>query len=127
MKKNRVLPVILFALLAVASVKTASAAPPPSAPTDAPAVAEASLDNFLCDLSQTTRLELPDTAPAPTPTTITRVCGGSACSVPTCADRNVGVPCNAAEDGPGWGYCIAPFAELCSDGKKICRCLKNYL
>lgn len=126
MKKNQVLPVILFALLTVASVKTAPAAPPPSDLADAPDGAEISLENFLCDLSRTTGIEFPDTTPVPTPTAVGGVCGGGGCSPYSCANKNVGAPCNPAEDGIGWGWCLVPWAELCSDGSKICRCLQNY-
>lgn len=125
MKKNQVLALILFALLTVASVKTASSASPPSAQADAPAGTETSLGDFLCNLSQTASIELPGSPPAPSPTS--EYCG--TCGQDICDNKAVGTYCGFGRDTYGnfiYNYCLDPFVNTCADGRANCRCQSEY-
>jgi hypothetical protein len=120
MKKNKVFSLTLFALIAFASAKTASSAPPPSALADAPAGTEISLEDFLCNLGQTTSIELPDSPPAPTSTE--EICG--ACSQSFCVGRGVGFPCDYQYGELTW--CIPYTLSSCVSGGKRCTCERDY-
>lgn len=125
MKKNQVRPLILLALLTVASVKTASSAPPPSALTDASAGAEILLADFLCNLSQAASIELPGSTPAPSPTS--EYCG--TCGEDICDNKAVGTYCGFGRDSYGnfiYKYCLNPFVNTCADGRARCYCQSEY-
>lgn len=127
--KTLAISLILFGLLAVASVTAVAATSPTLAVADAPAEAETS-EEFLCMLSQTTAIALPDSTPAPNPAV--EVCG--TCSGYQCGNRNVGASCwgayNPADPtgGPGgWGWCLDSQVSTCpSDGRPFCQCLTEY-
>ena len=122
MKKNQVLSLTLFALMTLASVKTASSAPPHSAQADAPAGTEISLGDFLCNLSQTKATALPGSIPVPTPASKTGVCGY--CSQGICRGRTVGITC-VYQGIPGPGTC-SPTYTCPADGSPQCQCLPNW-
>ena len=112
MKKSRVLLQVLFVLLA--------AAPPTLAVAGAPAAVEVSSEEFLCNLSQASALELPGSTLAPKPAV--EVCG--TCGQDLCDNRNVGVVCN--HPIYGWGWCIPPWGGSCADGRPNCQCATEY-
>ena len=125
--KTLAISLILFGLLTVASVTAAPAASPTLAVADAPAEVETS-EEFLCNLSQTTSIELPDSTPAPNPAV--EVCG--ACSGYRCSNKNVGAPCwpaynTTGGEWPVWGWCLDNTVSTCpSDGRQFCQCLTEY-
>ena len=121
MKKNQVLSLTLFTLITFASVKTASSAPPPSTLTNAPAGTETSLGDFLCNLGQTTSIELPGSPPAPTSTEET--CGP--CSQALCVGRSIGFFCGYSTNGEAT-WCIPPTFSSCVGGGKRCTCENQY-
>lgn len=125
--KTLAISLILFGLLTVASVTAVPAASPPLAVADAPVEVETS-EEFLCKLSRTAAIVLPDSTPVPNPAV--EVCG--ACSGYQCGNRNVGASCWGAYNptgGPsgGWGWCLDSQASTCpSDGRPFCQCLTEY-
>jgi hypothetical protein len=125
MKKSQVLSMTLFALLTLASVKTASSATPRSAQADSPAGTEIGLQDFLCNLSQKASTELPGLTPAPSLTS-----GGcGTCSQDICDNKAEGTFCGIREDTYGnfiYNYCLAPFANTCADGRARCYCQSEY-
>jgi hypothetical protein len=125
--KTLAISLILFGLLTVASVAAVPAASPTLAVADAPAEVEIS-EEFLCKLSQTTAIVLPDSTPAPNPAVA--VCG--ACSGYQCSNRNVGAFCSGGYNPttgeyPVSGWCLDSQESACpSDGRPFCQCLTEY-
>jgi hypothetical protein len=121
MKKGRVLFPVLFALLTVVSVTELAAAPPILAAAGAPAAVEISSEEFLCNLSQASALELPGSTPALN--RAVEVCG--TCGQDLCDNRNVGASCYDTLQG-FWGWCIPPWGGYCADGRPNCQCATEY-
>jgi hypothetical protein len=121
MKKGRVLFQALLVLLSVVSVTELAAAPPTLAVAGSPAAVEMSSEEFLCNLSQASVLELPGSTLAPKPAV--EVCG--TCGQDLCDNRNVGAACWDPLH-PGWGWCIPPWGGYCADGRPNCQCATEY-
>jgi hypothetical protein len=126
--KTRAISLVLLGLLTAASGTAVPAASPTLAVADSPAEVETS-EEFLCKLSQTAAIGLPDSAPAPNQAV--EVCG--ACSGYQCANRNIGASCwgaynpNDPSHPTGWGWCLDNTVSTCpSDGLPLCQCLTEY-
>jgi hypothetical protein len=87
----------------------------------APAAVEISSEEFLCNLRQTSALEIPGSTPAPHPAV--EVCG--TCGQDLCDNRNVGALCYNPGQGL-WGWCIPPWGGTCVDGRPNCQCATDY-
>lgn len=122
MRRSRVVPALcVFALLSVLSV-SASAATPPASDEIAPAApAETRSADLLCDLGLTTVPALVGTDQEANPTA--EICG--TCGQDVCDNRNVGAQCQNFPE-PGWGWCISPSGNTCSDGRPNCQCATDY-
>jgi len=118
MKNGRVLFPVLFALLTVVSVTELAAAPPSLVAAGAPTI---SSEAFLCNLRQTSAVEVPGSTPAPNPAV--EVCG--TCGQDFCDNRNVGAACYHPGQGL-WGWCIPPWGGTCADGRPNCQCVTDY-
>jgi hypothetical protein len=118
MKKGRVLFPVLFVLLSLVSVTELAATPPMAG---ASAAVERSSEEFLCNLTQTPALELPDSITAPKPAV--EVCG--TCGQDLCDNRNVGAICYNTLQA-FWGWCIPPWGGYCTDGRPNCECATDY-
>lgn len=97
MKKNRAFFLTLFALIALASAKAASA------------------EDFLCNLTLTASPEVPGLTPAPH--LAAEVCG--TCSQDVCDNKNVGATCYKASESV-FGWC--GYVGTCGASRPICQC-----
>lgn len=115
MKNNQVILMFLFILLTFASAMAASS--PEAVALDGTAIP---LEDFLCNLSQTTSAELPGSTPAPT--FAQQTCGS--CGDPFCSGKEVGRWCRYINGEPTW--CIPRSTTCVGDGLPLCFCENQY-